>query len=91
MCNKKERNCASIWFKLRFICVTNKSLETECEILHGAISCTWSVLSLHQVLFTSHQLDVLTIQNSEVLLDQFKVYIISTLTTSSLHKEKKIK
>jgi len=41
--------------------------------------------------FTSQQLDVLTIQNSEVLLDQFKVYIISTLTARSLHKGKKIK
>ena len=69
MCNKKERHCASIWFKLRFIWVTNKSLEIEGEILHGAISCTWSVLSQHQVLFSSQQLDVLTIQNSEVLLD----------------------
>lgn len=91
MCNKKEINCASIRFKLRFMRVTNKSLEIECEILYGAISFTWSVLSLHQVLFTSQQLDMLTIQNSEVLLDQFTVYIISTLTASSLHKEKKIK
>jgi len=34
---------------------------------------------------------MLTLQNSEVLLDQFKVYIISTLTARSLNKEKKIK
>jgi hypothetical protein len=71
--------------------VTNISLEIEREILYGTISCTWSAISLHQVIFTIQQLDVLTIQISEALLDQFKVYNISTLTPSSLHKENKIK
>jgi hypothetical protein len=71
--------------------VTNKSLEKECENLTWRYTMYMICISLHQVLFTSQQLDVLTIQNSEVLLDQFKVYIISTLTASSLHNEKKIK
>jgi hypothetical protein len=66
--------------------VTNKSLEIECEFSYSAISCSRSVSSLHHVLFTSQQLDLLTTQNSGLLLDQFKVYIISTLTASSLHK-----
>jgi hypothetical protein len=43
------------------------------------------------VLFTSQQLDVLTIQNSEVLGEKLKVYIISTLTERSLYKENKVK
>jgi hypothetical protein len=91
MCNKKEEIVHMCYLNYRFMRVTNKSIEIEYEILYGAISCTWSALSLHQVLFTSQQSDMLTIQISIILLDQFKVYIICTLTASSLHKENKIK
>jgi len=40
MYNKEERICANTRFKLHFLWATNKSLGTECEILHSAISCT---------------------------------------------------